>query len=76
MEKKVDMRVIGEKLRKLRGLRTRSGVSRETGIPYSTLQAYECGTREPAGHIKKKLADYYGVTVDELFFADEYSKKE
>lgn len=69
MERKVDMKSVGSRLRKLRGIRTRTGVSRETGIPYSTIQAYESGTREPNGDTKQKLAEYYGVPVDEIFFA-------
>ena len=70
MERKVDMAKAGKRLRSLRGIRTRTGVSSETGIPYSTLQAYEEGKREPAGPVKQKLSDYYGVSVDEIFFAD------
>lgn len=68
MEKKVNMAEVGKRLRELRGIRTRSGVSRQTGIPYSTLQSYEDGTREPTGHVKKQLADYYGVPVEKIFF--------
>lgn len=70
MEKKVDMVKAGKRLRELRGIRTRSGVSRQTGIPYSTLQAYEEGKREPAGQVKQKLSDYYGVSVERIFFAE------
>ena len=57
----------GKRLRQLRGIRTRAGVSRETGIPVSTLQSYEMGTRNPSGRAKKKLADYYGLPVEVLF---------
>lgn len=70
MEKKANMEKAGKRLRELRGIRTRSGVSRQTGIPYSTLQSYEDGTREPTGPAKEKLAEYYGVTVEEIFFAN------
>lgn len=65
---KVDMKESGKRLRELRGIRTRSGVARILKIPYSTLQSYEDGEREPAGRIKEKLADYYGVTVEEIFY--------
>lgn len=70
MDKKVDMAKAGKRLRELRGIRTRSGVSRQTGIPYSTLQAYENGEREPAGPVKQKLSAYYCTPVEEIFFAD------
>lgn len=68
MKEKIDMVEAGKRLRQLRGIRTRKGVSRETDIPYSTLQSYEDGTREPSGPVKKKLADYYGVPVKSIFF--------
>lgn len=62
------MMEVGRTLRQLRGIRTRTGVSRELGIPYSTLQSYEEGRRAPSGRNKKKLADYFGVRVEDLFF--------
>ena len=69
MEKqKVDMAEAGRRLRQLRGIRTRSGVARELGISYSALAFYECGQRTPSGPVKKKLADYYGVPVEVIFF--------
>ena len=64
---KVDIHKAGNRLRELRGIRTRTGVSKLLGIPYSTLQSYEDGEREPSDHVKRKLADYYGVPVDEIF---------
>jgi len=63
-----DMAEVGKTLRQLRGIRTRTGVSQEVGIPYSTLQSYEDGRRMPSGRIKKRLADYYGVRVEDIFF--------
>lgn len=33
-----------------------------------TYCQYELGYRTPSDTIKKKLADYYGVTVDYIFF--------
>lgn len=68
MERKANMAEAGKRLRELRGIRTRSGVSRETGIPYSTLQSYEDGTREPSGELKQIIADYYGVPVEKIFY--------
>ena len=67
MERKPNAEEMGQRLRNLRGIRTRRGVSKETGIPYSSLEAYECGTRVPSGPVKKKLADYYGVSVESIF---------
>ncbi len=70
MERKANMAVAGKRLRDLRGIRTRTGVARETGIPYSTLQSYEEGKREPSGGVKQTLARYYGTTVESIFFAE------
>lgn len=66
--KNANMAAAGKRLRELRGIRTRTGVSRELNIPYATLQSYEDGKREPAGPAKQKLADYYGVSVESIFF--------
>lgn len=76
MDQKVDMVEAGKRLRKLRGIRTRTGVSRELGIPYPTLQSYEDGKREPSGSTKERLAAYYGVPVESIFVPDKnYLKK-
>ena len=71
MEQKTNMAESGKRLRQLRGIKTRTGVAREIGIPYSTLQAYESGTRTPNGRTKEKLASYYGVPVEVIFVANE-----
>jgi len=61
----------GKRLRQLRGIRTRYGVAREVGISYSALAFYENGQRTPAGRIKKKLADYYGIPVEFIWNCDK-----
>lgn len=66
--KQADSVVVGKRLRELRGIRTRTGVARETGISYSTLQAYEEGKRNPSAHMKKALSSYYGVSIESIFF--------
>lgn len=68
MGRKANMAEAGKRLRELRGIRTRAGVSKQTGIAYSTLQSYEDGKREPPGPVKQKLADYYGKSVEEIFY--------
>ena len=67
--KTVDMVDAGKRLRQLRGIRTRCGVARELGISYSALAFYENGDRQPSGPVKKKLADYYGVPVEFIFYS-------
>ena len=58
---------MGKRLRKIRGIRTKTGVARELNIPYSTYCAYESGTRCPPPATRIRIAAYYGVTVDSLF---------
>ena len=62
------MKEAGKRLRQMRGIKTRSGVAREIGISYSALAFYERGERNPTGATKKKLADYYGVPVEFIFY--------
>ena len=66
-----DPKAVGEKLRRLRGIRTRSGVARETKLNPNTLQSYEAGLRNPSPERMLTLARYYGLTVSELFFDGE-----
>lgn len=59
-----------EKLVELRGKRTQAEVSEACGITQQSLCMYEKGERTPRDEVKKKLADYYGVTVGSIFFAE------
>lgn len=59
---------LGEKLKALRGDRNRDEVALAVGISSSALGMYECNRRVPRDGIKKKLAEYYGVSIQQLFF--------
>jgi transcriptional regulator with XRE-family HTH domain len=59
---------IGNRLKALRGNRTIQEVSEATGIDTSTIGMYEIGQRIPRDNNKIILADYYGTTVQNLFF--------
>lgn len=69
MNKLVDPVEIGKRLRELRGVRTRHGAADEIGISYSALAKYECGSKVPNDATKVKIANYYGTTVQKIFFA-------
>lgn len=56
------------KLKQLRGNTPRSVVSKHIGITPQMLGAIERGSRNPSLRLAKKIADYYGVSVDEIFF--------
>lgn len=57
-------------LRLLRGL-TQRQVAVAVGIAQSSYAMIESGRRYPRKHIAKRLAEFFGVTVDELFFAED-----
>lgn len=61
---------IGKRLKELRGDRNRDKVAEAVGISSSALGMYECNKRVPRDDVKKKLADYFGVTIQQLFFED------
>ncbi|MBP3972714.1 helix-turn-helix transcriptional regulator [Bacillus sp. WL1] len=62
---------IAENLINLRNGRSREEVAKAVGISISTLQMYENGQRIPRDNIKIKLANFYGVTVQKIFFDSE-----
>ena len=59
---------IAKKLAALRGERSQEKVARDLGISVSALSMYEQGNRIPRDEIKIKIAEYYGQTVQSIFF--------
>ncbi|MFP5165700.1 helix-turn-helix transcriptional regulator [Bacillus halotolerans] len=57
-----------EVLFSLRGNTSRSVVANDLNITPQMLGAIERGDRTPSLSLAKKIADYYGTTVDEIFF--------
>ena len=64
----MDAKEIGARLRELRGDRSQSEVAEALGLTAMAISGYERGERVPLDEIKVKLADYYGKTVQEIFF--------
>lgn len=60
----------GEKLRELRGDKTQECVAREIGITRSSLAMYERNERIPRDEVKVKISQYYGISVQDLFFSN------
>jgi len=56
-----------EALIKLRGEKARSDVAFDLKITPQMLGAIERGDRTPSLYLAKKIADYYGTTIDEIF---------
>ena len=61
---------IATRLRDLRGDKTLQEVADAVGVERQAIYIYEIGHRIPRDDVKKRLASYYGVTVEEIFFAD------
>ncbi len=66
----MNKKAIGMKLRALRGEKEAKSVAEELGISVSALFMYERGERIPRDQIKKKIAQYFGKTVEEIFFSE------
>ncbi|MGB4588992.1 MAG: helix-turn-helix transcriptional regulator [Clostridiaceae bacterium] len=66
----MDSKRIGNKLIELRRDISRETVANDLGISVSALAMYEQGNRVPRDEIKIKIAQYYGKTVQEIFFED------
>jgi putative transcriptional regulator len=64
----LDKKCIGEKLQALRGKKSRQEVAEALRISISALQMYENGQRVPRDEVKIRIANYYGVSVEEIFF--------
>lgn len=67
VKKKTDL-TVGEKLRKLRGKKTKSAVASDLGISRSAYVKYERNERTPGDVMKVKLAEYFGCSVASIFF--------
>lgn len=52
----------------LRGERSQKQIAEELGVPVSTYTMIELGHRFPRRNLQAKLATFYKVTVDDLFF--------
>lgn len=63
---------LGKRLKQLRGKRSRSDIAAKLAISSSALGMYECNRRIPSDAVKVRLAEFYGKTVQELFFDDGY----
>ena len=70
----MDKKLIAKRLIELRGEKTQFEVAIEVGVSLSALAMYETGNRTPRDEIKIKLAKYYGLTVESLFFSPDMSR--
>lgn len=55
---------------KLRGMKSRKEISETLDITPQMLGAIERGDRTPSLTLAKKISDFYGVSIDDIFFAE------
>lgn len=68
------MKGYGSKLRELRGKRSREDVATAVNVSVSAIAMYENEERSPRDEIKLRLADFFGKTVQEIFFTQNVTK--
>lgn len=70
--KEMDAVKIGRRLRELRGFyRSQEEVANSVNVDRSMISLYESGKAIPTDEVKIALANYYGVSVGSLFYAEE-----
>jgi DNA-binding XRE family transcriptional regulator len=67
----MDNKAIGARLRELRGDRSQQEIANAIGVEVMTISNYERGERVPNDENKIKLANYFGKTVQDIFFTTE-----
>ena len=60
----------GQKMRELRGDRTKEEVAAAINVTCSSYTKYERDERVPRDEVKIRIANYYKKSVGEIFFAD------
>ena len=63
-----DRKVIGERLRQLRGSRTQKEVAEALNVSEMSISLWERGERVPSDDLKIKIAAYYKKSVQSIFF--------
>jgi DNA-binding XRE family transcriptional regulator len=66
--KLMDKDKIAKKLISLRGDKTKEQVAVDLGVAYASIVSYERGDRIPRDELKIKIAKYYGLKVEDIFF--------
>ena len=67
----MDVERIGKTLVELRGDKTQIQVANDLNISDAALSSYEQGPRIPRDEVKIRIAKYYGVSVESIFFNNE-----
>ena len=60
-----------EQLKKLRGEISQEEIAKKIGITKSSWSMYERGERVPRDEIKIRIANFFGKSVQEIFFGQQ-----
>lgn len=71
----MNLMAIGANLRVLRGSRTQKEVANALGVSKAAISYYENGQKMPSADHMVALANFYGRSVQQLFFKPEYTKR-
>lgn len=65
-------KVIGARILELRKERliTQQELAEALGVTRQLVCNYETGDCKPGDEVKKKIAEYFNVSIEDLFFAD------
>ena len=58
----------GTIIRRLRGDKSQDVCAKEIGITKSALAMYERDERTPRDEVKRRIAKYFGISVQDIFF--------
>lgn len=72
----MDNSMIAERLVALRGDRSREEVAKALQISVSAVTMYELGERIPRDEVKIRIANYYGATVESIFYAQSVTESD
>ena len=59
---------IANRIRALRGTRSREEVAIACNVTASAISMYETGARIPSDVVKVRLAEFFGKSVQEIFY--------
>ena len=59
---------VGTALRGLRGEKTQEKIASDLGITKSAWAMYERGKRIPRDEVKIRIAQYFGIPIQEIFY--------
>lgn len=62
-------KTVGEILKELRGSRSKNDVATAIGVSVSSYVKYERNERHPNDETKVRIANYFGQTVESIFFS-------